>query len=159
MKLLTKIFSITALLGVMISSYAVNTVSVPMYLMGKGQLQKLVGTVVLTDSPQGLRVQPNLKDLAPTLAAGSHTIVIQSGSCPDALHSQLNSGGTIAGNWPAMMVDSYGVARSPVFINNLSVDAISNQVVVIQGGDNGQGYHIVCGMVPMEAKQLLGTKS
>lgn len=154
----SKLLSLVALMGFMVSSYAV-AVSVPMYLMGRGQLQTSVGIVLLGNDLFGnLSLTPNLKGLSPVLAPGNHMVVLYSGSCVDALNSPLNSDDYVdLGPTTDLKLSSDGTMTTSGRIKDVNLSNALNQALVIRGGDNGSGYHIVCGMVPSVAKSMLGS--
>jgi superoxide dismutase, Cu-Zn family len=134
-----------------------------------------IGTLTLEDSPQGLKVTPNLKGLPP----GPHGFHIHANpSCaPGDQNGQrvagLGAGGHFdpantgkhlgpagdghKGDMPVLVVDPAGAANQPAFAPHLKrADASGHAIVIHAGGDNysdqpaplgGGGARIACGIV------------
>lgn len=129
-----------------------------------------VGTVTLTDSPNGVLVTVDLRDLA----VGEHGFhVHETGSCspdfaaagdhfnPDsAEHGLTNEQGMHAGDLPNLFVASDGVAKAHFFNPRLTVEAGATSVLDDDGSaiivhadpdtymsEAGAGARIACGVV------------
>lgn len=126
----------------------------------------LVGTVTATDTPYGLLLTPNLKNLPP----GVHGFHIhQNPSCGD---SGMAAGGHLdpqatgkhlgpygeghLGDMAVLIVDADGTATLPVLAPRLKVADIKGRSMMIHaGGDNysdtppmgGGGARIACGVI------------
>ena len=149
----------------MINMAFANSVTIPVFLTADGTTS--VGTVTATDTPYGLLLTPNLKDLPP----GIHGFHIHTNpSCADngqAAGGHLdpmntekhlgpyNPAGHL-GDMPVLIVNANGTATLPVLAPRLTVALIKGHSLMIHlGPDNysevpmmgGGGPRLACGVI------------
>ncbi len=143
-------------------------ISIPMHLVAKKGVGKLIGTVDAKQTKYGLLLTPHLKDLSP----GIHGFHIHSNpSCGDM---GLAAGGHLdpehtgkhlgpyndhghLGDLPVLVVKKNGTATLPVLAPKLSITDIMNHSLMIhEHGDNysdqpkklgGGGPRVACGVI------------
>lgn len=158
-------------LFVMFCSIAFSTVfadvTVNIYLTAPKGNGKAIGTIMASDTKDGLLLTPNLTDLSP----GSHGFhVHENPSCDDSgtaagghldpnktgKHQGPFSNSGHLGDLPSLTVDKEGKATTPVLAPRLKLQDILNHSLMIHaGGDNysdnpamgGGGARIACGVV------------
>ncbi|MBA4391943.1 MAG: superoxide dismutase [Cu-Zn] SodC2 [Desulfobacca sp.] len=155
-------------------AYGEETV-VPMFLVTEGGSGKEIGTITASDSPYGMILTPNLRDLTPGLhgfhlhtnpncgtalkdgkpvpglAAGGHYDPKGSGK-HEGPYGQAH-----LGDLPALYVNFEGRSTLPVLAPRVKVSDLKRRSLVIHaGGDNysdlpeplgGGGSRVACGVV------------
>ncbi len=144
----------TLLLGLVAPAHAFGT-TVTMNRIDANGVGQPVGTVTLSESPQGLVLRPDLKGLPPG-ARGFH--VHQNPDCgPGMNNGQMAAGFAAGGHYdpadtkthrgpqgqghlgdlPALVVDQQGNANQPVVAQRLSMRDVQGRSLMIHaGGDN-----------------------
>lgn len=129
---------------------------------------KSVGSITFKDSPYGLLIIPNLKDLPP----GPHGFHVH--EKPDCGDKGLAAGGHLdpkktethqgpyvrkshLGDLPVLYVNKDGTAKTPILAPRLKVKQVKKHAIMIHaGGDNysdepklgGGGARMACGVDP-----------
>lgn len=165
---------LASLLGATLPAMAAEQIVVIRSISDDG-VGKMIGTVKLSDSDQGLVLDPDLGELSP----GEHGFHIhQNPSCEPGMKDGKKSAGVAAGghydptdtgdhegpkgqghlgDLPALMVKDDGSATSPVVAPRLKLDQIHGRALMIhKGGDNysdkpeplgGGGARVACGII------------
>lgn len=152
-----------------------RSVSVTVHSVNEQGIGASIGTIMLTDSSEGLRVTPNLKGLTPgdhgfhihenpdcgpkekdgkmiaALAAGGHFDPHTTGK-----HLGPHGGGH-HGDLPVLSVAADGTATRSVVVRGVHIDEVLNRSIMIHaGGDNyadspaplgGGGARVACGVI------------
>lgn len=169
--------TLAVLAGVLLAGCAqAPDLVVHMYLVDDKGVGQEIGTVTASDTPEGLRLTPNLAGLVtgahgfhvhtnpdcgtgikdgevvPGLAAGGHFDPEQTGR-----HEGPNGKGHL-GDLPVLMVDASGDATTPVVAPRLErADLIGHSLMIHADGDNysdepkplgGGGARVACGVIP-----------
>jgi len=158
------------------SRFLSGSVSVPVYKITTDGQGQQIGTLVLSDSRGGLRIEPALGGLTP----GQHGLhVHDKGDCGPGMKDGKMAAGVAAGghfdpaatgkhagpngdghkgDLPALEVDNDGNATAMVQALHLSLNDVRGHAIVVHAnGDNysdqpkplgGGGERIACGVVP-----------
>lgn len=159
---------ITLLITALGTTFAQADIQIKMYKTDQPDQGEFIGTVVAKDSPEGLMLDPNLKDLPPGLHGFHiHAIPLCSEGGNDAqghLDPQetshhlgpYNEEGHL-GDLPPLYVNEQGDATIRVIAPKLSESEIHQHSLIIHsGGDNfadfpeplgGGGERIACGVI------------
>ncbi len=169
----TTILAVAAVLG--LAPLAASATTVTMNRIDANGVGQPVGTVTLTETPQGLVLRPDLKGL-PAGPRGFH--VHQNPDCgPGMNNGQMAAGFAAGGHYdpadtkthrgpqgqghlgdlPALVVDQQGNANQPVVAQRLSMRDVQGRSLMIHaGGDNyadepqplgGGAGRIACGVI------------
>lgn len=165
---------LASMLGACLPAMAAEQIVVMRSISDDG-IGKMIGTVKLSDSDQGLVLDPDLGELSP----GKHGFHIhQNPSCEPAMKDGKKTAGAAAGghydptntgehegpggqghlgDLPALVVKDDGGATSPVVAPRLKLDQIHGRTLMIhEGGDNysdnpkplgGGGARVACGII------------
>jgi Cu-Zn family superoxide dismutase len=130
-----------------------------------------IGTVTLSDGPNGLVIKPALKELAPgghgfhvhgnpDCGAASNAAGMAAGGHYDPAKAGKHLGPKGAGHLgdlPALMVAADGTATQPMTVDRLKVADVKGRALMIHaGGDNysdepkplgGGGARVACGVI------------
>ncbi len=130
-----------------------------------------IGTVTLSDGPNGLVIQPNLKQLAPgehgfhvhansDCGAANNAAGMAAGGHFDPAKSEKHLGPKAAGHLgdlPALVVGTDGTATQSMAAGRLKVADVKGRALMIHaGGDNysdepkplgGGGARVACGVI------------
>lgn len=154
--------------GILATNIALADITIPMYLVAPTGQGKSIGTIVASDSSNGLVLTPHLFGL-PSGAHGFH--VHTNPSCdkngmaagdhldPNNTHAHAGpSGSGHLGDLPVLIVDSDGKADTPMTAPRLNTKLLKGHSLIIHAnGDNysdtpaangGGGARIACGVVP-----------
>ena len=145
-----------------------NSTKIKMYLIGKSDQHRYVGTILAKDSKYGLMLTPHLH----SLPSGVHGFHVH--EYPSCAKSGKAAGGHLdpyktnkhlgpynehghLGDLPVLYVDKKGDATIPVLAPRLKVSDILNHSIMIHaGGDNyadspmplgGGGARFACGVI------------
>lgn len=166
--------------GLLIASYSANAeIEISVSQISADGIGKNIGTVKATDTPKGLLLTPNLKDLP----AGDHGFhVHQNPSCDSLKKDGISVAGLAAGghfdpkntgkhegfmgdghkgDLPVLTVNPNGEADLAVTVPHLKeADLYGRSIVIHAGGDNysdtplplgGGGARIACGVIAQAA--------
>jgi superoxide dismutase, Cu-Zn family len=172
-----KTYVLLACVPALIFSFAASaeTANVTMNSIDAKGVGKAIGTVVFSDTPKGLSIQPALSGLTP----GDHGLhVHQNPSCAPAekdgkmgaglaagghydpkdtkQHTGPNGHGHL-GDLPVLVVGADGKANTTMYVAHLKVADIKGRSLMIhEGGDNfsdqpkplgGGGARVACGLI------------
>jgi Cu-Zn family superoxide dismutase len=157
---------IVLLLTVITTTSFAAQIKIKMYQLGKNK--QYIGSVIAKDTPYGLLLLPDLKNLSPGihgfhlhtnkscanhgLAAGGHLDPLKTGK-----HRGPYSDKGHLGDLPVLYVNNKGIANIPELTPRLSVAQIRGRSLMIpEGGDTysdkptrsgGGGAHVACGVI------------
>jgi Cu-Zn family superoxide dismutase len=167
--------SLATLLAFAASAHAADQLQAPMTLVGPDGTGKMIGSVTIAESKQGLVFTPALTDLP----AGTHGFhVHENGSCGTnekdgkpvpagaagahydphgAKHHGAPDGDGHLGDLPPLVVAANGGASTPVVAPRLKLSDVKGKALMVHaGGDNfsdqpaplgGGGARIACGVI------------
>lgn len=151
----------------LVSNAYASKLTIPLYLTSDQGSPKFIGNVIAEDTPYGLLLTPNLKDLPP----GIHGFHVH--EMPSCDHMGMAAGGHLdpqhtgkhlgpynnqghLGDLPALTVNKEGEAKLPLLAPRLKAQQLKGHALMIHvGGDNysdvpeklgGGGPRLACGV-------------
>ena len=131
-----------------------DEIAVTMHSLNNDGIDKAIGVIVVSETPQGLRFQPHLRNLP----AGSYSFTVNENVGCGSQYTQtgVNIHGMAAGKsinqLPAIKVDAQGVADQPITMDKLSLRDVRGRTLVISHSSamsknvaQGAQQRIACG--------------